>query len=276
MSNEIHAEESKFSSFLGIIPSWSVRLPGVFLDSSNKSGALSGDSCNHGLRLILRSKPSQFTFSSQGWTGKSRLETLISQPSSSMRRNQLLFLIAICALVFGTLSLLRRPAQIPVVNTSKTPEVTTIPASDHTSHPIHQLITKAEHDFTTLESRQSKTLSEAVKEYRRRYRISPPPNFDQWFRLAQDRNVRLIDEYDTIYHALLPFWALDPSLIRKRAREALGFDNAFLGVLIRDGAVVTAAGEANGSKSPLRTCWRTLSSTYPTWIYPSMCMMSPG
>lgn len=159
-----------------------------------------------------------------------------------MRRNQLLSLVAICALVFGTLSLLRSPSQSSVVDTSTTPEPAVIPTSDHTSHPIHQLITKAELDFDSLKSRQSKTLSEAVDEYRRRYKLSPPPNFDQWFQLAKERNVRLIDEYDTIYHALLPFWALDPAVIRKRAREALGFDNAFIGVLIRDGVVVTAAG----------------------------------
>lgn len=159
-----------------------------------------------------------------------------------MRRNQLLSLVAICALVFGTLSLLRTPSQSSVVETSTTPEPAIIPTSDHTSHPIHQLITKAELDFDSLKSRQSKTLSEAVDEYRRRYKLSPPPNFDQWFQLAKERNVRLIDEYDTIYHALLPFWALDPAVIRKRAREALGFDNAFIGVLIRDGVVVTAAG----------------------------------
>ena len=159
-----------------------------------------------------------------------------------MRRNQLLSLVAISALVFGTLSLLRTPSQSSVVETSTTPEPAIIPTSDHTSHPIHQLITKAELDFDSLKSRQSKTLSEAVDEYRRRYKLSPPPNFDQWFQLAKERNVRLIDEYDTIYHALLPFWALDPAVIRKRAREALGFDNAFIGVLIRDGVVVTAAG----------------------------------
>ncbi|KAL8757052.1 MAG: hypothetical protein Q9199_002493 [Rusavskia elegans] len=159
-----------------------------------------------------------------------------------MRRNQLLSLLAICALIFGTLSVLRRPSQSPVVDTSSAPEPAIIPTSDDTSHPIHQLITKAELEFDGLKSRQSKTLSEAVNEYRRRYKLSPPPNFDQWFQLAKERNVRLIDEYDTIYHALLPFWALDPSLIRKRAREALGFDNAFVGVLIRDGLVVTAAG----------------------------------
>lgn len=105
------------------------------------------------------------------------------------------------------------------------------------SHPIHQLISKNEVDFKALRVRQSKTLEEAVGEYRRRYDIPPPPNFDKWFRFAQDRGVQLIDEYDTIHHQLLPFWALEPAVIRERVREAIGFDNALIAVLVRNGQV---------------------------------------
>lgn len=159
-----------------------------------------------------------------------------------MRRTQLLSLVAICALVLISLSLLRGPPRSPIDNSSSAPKPAPIPPSDDKSHPIHQLITKAEREFDTLRSRQSRTLSEAIKEYRRRYKVPPPPNFDKWYELAKERDVRLIDEYDAIYHALLPFWALDPSVIRGRAREALGYDNALLGILIRDGAVVSAAG----------------------------------
>ena len=159
-----------------------------------------------------------------------------------MRRTQLFSLLAICFLIFLTLSVFRRPTRPPILTDPNAPEPAPIPPSDERSHPIHQLITQAEHDFESIKSRQSQTLSDAVKEYRSRYKVPPPPNFDKWYQLAKERNVQLIDEYDGIYHALLPFWALDPSVIRKRAREALGFDNALLGVLVRDGAVATAAG----------------------------------
>ncbi|KAI4112826.1 MAG: hypothetical protein LQ338_008269 [Usnochroma carphineum] len=159
-----------------------------------------------------------------------------------MRRTQLLSLLAICTLVLCTLSLLRGSPQSPVTSSPDTPEPAPIPPPNDNSHPIHQLITQAEGEFKDLKSRQSQTLPEAVTEYRRRYKIPPPPNFDKWFEFAKDKNVRLIDEFDAIYHALLPFWALDPSVIRGRAREALGYDNALVGVLIRDGAVISAAG----------------------------------
>lgn len=159
-----------------------------------------------------------------------------------MRRTQLLSLLAICTLVLFTLSLLRSPPHPPVINDPDAPEPAPLPPSNEQSHPIHQLITQAEHEFEDIKSRQSQTLSAAVTEYRRRYKVPPPPNFDKWYEFAKEKNVRLIDEFDAIYHALLPFWALDPALIRGRAREALGFDNALVGVLVRDGAIVSAAG----------------------------------
>ncbi|KAH3004267.1 hypothetical protein KXV73_000777 [Aspergillus fumigatus] len=72
--------------------------------------------------------------------------------------------------------------------------------------------------------------------------MHPPPHFDKWFQFAQSRGVQLIDEYDTIYHSLLPFWAIEPKVIRERAREALGYDNAVIGVLIRQGKVTLVEG----------------------------------
>lgn len=110
------------------------------------------------------------------------------------------------------------------------------------SHPVYNLIKEAESDFQTVKSRQSRSLSDAVAEYRRRYKIPPPPNFDKWYAFATARSVELIDEYDTIYHSLLPFWALEPSVIRERTREMIGFDNAMIAVLIRDGKITKIEG----------------------------------
>ncbi|KAI9931868.1 hypothetical protein ASPWEDRAFT_25280 [Aspergillus wentii DTO 134E9] len=116
------------------------------------------------------------------------------------------------------------------------------------THPIAKLIQNAEQHHSHVRSQQSKTLAEAVNEYRRRYNMHPPPHFDKWFEFAKDRGVQMIDEYDTIYHSLLPFWALPPGTIRDRARETLGFDNAVLGVLIRDGKVSLTDGGGDGRK----------------------------
>lgn len=111
-------------------------------------------------------------------------------------------------------------------------------------HPIPKLITEAEARYTAMKARQSKSLPDAITEYRRRYSMNPPPNFDRWYEYAKNRNSVLIDEYDTIYHSLKPFWGLPPSELRKRAREAIGFndpiglhDNKLLHAAIRNGAV---------------------------------------
>ncbi|RMZ81302.1 hypothetical protein DV737_g2578, partial [Chaetothyriales sp. CBS 132003] len=116
-----------------------------------------------------------------------------------------------------------------------------LPASSLT-HPIHQLVVNGESDFQTLRARQSGSLKDAVAEYRRRYKVPPPPHFDKWYSFAKKRGVELIDEFDGIYHMLLPFWALEPRVIRERTREAIGYDNALIAALIRDGQVVKLDG----------------------------------
>lgn len=49
------------------------------------------------------------------------------------------------------------------------------------AHPIHQLIQDARHAWDTKVAKQSRTLSQAVDEYRRRYKRSPPRGFDKWW-----------------------------------------------------------------------------------------------
>jgi hypothetical protein len=116
------------------------------------------------------------------------------------------------------------------------------PKISHTSHPMWSLISSAQNDFEKVKARQSKTLSAAVKEYRRRYGIPPPPNFDKWYNFAVANDFQLIDEFDTIYDTMTPFWGMKPFTIRERAREALGFDNNLLGILIRKGKITKKDG----------------------------------
>ncbi|PLB46785.1 putative capsule-associated protein CAP1 [Aspergillus steynii IBT 23096] len=182
-----------------------------------------------------------------------------------MRLQRLVALLVVAILACLSIVLLRghRPSYSPL-NTSPLPPPASPPPhsssplyspqlpSEHseshgpdfpeTEHPMSGLISNADQQFNQLRSRQSKTLTDAVNEYRRRYGMNPPPHFDKWFQFAKARGVQLIDEYDTIYHSLLPFWALEPKKIRERAHEALGFDNSMMGVLIRDGKVTLVEG----------------------------------
>jgi len=138
---------------------------------------------------------------------------------------------------------LKRPSgESPIASASNPNQ----PQIGPSTHPIWTLIKDAESSFEKTLATQSKTLEEAVAEYRRRYGIPPPPNFDKWYKFAKERGVQMIDEYDSIYHSLRPFWGLKPSTIRGRAQEALGFDdNNLIGVLIRKGNVTKIAGGRN-------------------------------
>ena len=168
-----------------------------------------------------------------------------------LRSRKVIALIVLLLTAICTLYLLRSPQQIRNLEESAASllqdhhaheeNAPLLPASS-LLHPIHQLVSEAESDFQTLRARQSRSLGDAVAEYRRRYKIPPPPHFDQWYRFAKKRGVELIDEYDTIYYQLLPFWALEPAVIRERTREAIGFDNALIAVIIRNGQVTKIEG----------------------------------
>ncbi|EXJ73106.1 uncharacterized protein A1O5_04255 [Cladophialophora psammophila CBS 110553] len=168
-----------------------------------------------------------------------------------IRSRKLLALILLVGTAALTLYLLQSPGQIQTLEESTASLLQghhaheenqpLLPASS-LLHPIHQLVAQSESDLQTLRARQSRSLSDAVAEYRRRYKLPPPPHFDKWYNFAKKRGVELIDEYDTIYHQLLPFWALEPAVIRERTREAIGFDNALIAVMIRSGKVTKIEG----------------------------------
>ena len=77
----------------------------------------------------------------------------------------------------------------------------------------------AEVEFKRKLSSQSKTLKAAVTEYKRRYKRVPPKGFDQWFKFAQQNDVKMIDEYDCLVQDLEPFWELSGEEIRRRSRQ---------------------------------------------------------
>jgi hypothetical protein len=180
------------------------------------------------------------------------LNTIVMRAKRRMRSRQ--FFLLLCLVAFAGLSVLyiRNPASIveqkgpnPIPESTKTP-TSQPPVKDTnkqgahigSSHPIWELMKGAEKEHEKKLLGQSKTLEEAVTEYRRRYGIPPPPNFDKWYEFAKAKGVQLIDEYDSIHHTLTPFWGLKPSTIRGRAKEALGYPgNNLIGALIRNGSV---------------------------------------
>ena len=98
-------------------------------------------------------------------------------------------------------------------------------------HPIRRLVDTNERYFENMLSQQSATLSQAVREYKRRYGRSPPPGFDRWFEIAQSKDFRLIDEFDVIMETLEPFWGLSPTALRERIKS-VELQDAMIGIQV--------------------------------------------
>ncbi|KAG8954787.1 capsule-associated protein CAP1 [Tulasnella sp. 419] len=105
-------------------------------------------------------------------------------------------------------------------------------------HPIPKLMHDAQVKFKALMTRQSKTLKQASAEYRRRYKRDPPKGFDDWWKFAQDNNVKIIDEYDNLIRDLEPFWALSGEELRRRAVQVGELPSIDL-VRLRNGSAIT-------------------------------------
>ncbi|EIW69878.1 hypothetical protein TREMEDRAFT_61649 [Tremella mesenterica DSM 1558] len=107
-------------------------------------------------------------------------------------------------------------------------------------HPIYQLIRDSREQWDAKVARQSRTLKEAVEEYKRRYKQAPPKGFDKWWSYVVDNEVPLPDEYDRIHHDLLPFRALSPADLNKRIERAANLPDTYT-LRVKSGSVRTSA-----------------------------------
>ncbi|KAF5570972.1 beta-1 2-xylosyltransferase 1 [Fusarium phyllophilum] len=76
------------------------------------------------------------------------------------------------------------------------------------SHPIKLLTQEAAPIFGRKILDQSRTYPAAVKQYKQRYGLDPPPGFEAWFQYALKHNSPIIDEFDMIHSAISPFLKL--------------------------------------------------------------------
>jgi len=84
--------------------------------------------------------------------------------------------------------------------------------------------------------RQSKTLPQAVIEYKRRYGRPPPRGFEQWWKYAKRHGIKIVDDvsrrhrvpgvryvadgqYDQIDRDIAPYFALSPQTFRQRVEQ---------------------------------------------------------
>jgi hypothetical protein len=95
---------------------------------------------------------------------------------------------------------------------------------------------KSQHELYGSSATQSHNLEEAVAQYKRRYKMTPPPGFDDWHQYASTRNSLILDQYDQIYNDMLPFWSIPPEQLRQSTWELLSYPrNDVGGIKIRGG-----------------------------------------
>jgi hypothetical protein len=106
-------------------------------------------------------------------------------------------------------------------------------------HPIEYLATKANREFETMVSAQSRSLVDAVAEYKTRYHRSPPPGFDRWFQAALSRDFVLTDEFDVMMRPLEPLWGVSPADLRGRVDSVVAAkDDHLVKLSVADHAVL--------------------------------------
>lgn len=94
------------------------------------------------------------------------------------------------------------------------------PTSGH-KHPIEVLVEDARRKHTHIIESQSKSLKQAIANYKERYNREPPPGFDDWYHYAVNNNATIIDEYDSVMAMFEPYWGITARELRARVREAL-------------------------------------------------------
>ncbi|KAF2460062.1 hypothetical protein BDY21DRAFT_281337 [Lineolata rhizophorae] len=102
-------------------------------------------------------------------------------------------------------------------------------------HPIQFLAEKLSAEFEAMLRRQSKTVEEAISEYRRRYNRDPPAGFDKWFDYAKAHDSLIIDDFDSIGSSLEPLWKVEPAVLRESVHNARTHGPQMGGFAIQDG-----------------------------------------
>ncbi|EGG10345.1 family 90 glycosyltransferase [Melampsora larici-populina 98AG31] len=153
----------------------------------------------------------------------------------------------------GLLYLLDQPNSDSTSNTNyqKSKKESKKPSIDH---PIFSLIRNATLLWENKLKNQSTNLRSATEEYKRRYHRSPPRGFDEWWNWSNDKNVKLLDEYDSINRSIEPFFALPASLFRQRVDDLTNsrtkWSNDTFVISIRSGHFTLSGFQAQNGPRP--------------------------
>lgn len=133
-----------------------------------------------------------------------------TQPNYNRLKKALRMVLLLAATIFYIISLYRRN----LLNLLE-PSTTTVNSQGLSS--ITQMISEGKLRAALMHKNESKNFSEAVSNYKIRYKRNPPRGFDAWYTYAKAHGVQIIDDYDTISEDLEPFRHLTPAELSHRA-----------------------------------------------------------
>ncbi|KAI1737913.1 hypothetical protein F4680DRAFT_427450 [Xylaria scruposa] len=134
--------------------------------------------------------------------------------------------------------------------------------------PLRQnmIAARGESDAWLANAIKSTSLQSAVEEYRRRYRIPPPPNFDKWYEFALSVNSSVIDAFDQINSDLLPFWAIPPALLREKTTHLLEHPSLSIGGLLIQGGQTSISPHVHGTHRWMVDVVEEMVKPFSQWL----------
>lgn len=125
---------------------------------------------------------------------------------------------------------------------------------------------RAESENWVSGAKKSKTLKEAVDEYSQRYGIPPPPYFDKWYAYAISVDSPIIDDFEQIHADLLPFWGLQPAMIRKRTTYLLEHPVLSFGGLLISNGEIEISPHIHGTHKWMMDVMKTMIEPFAKWL----------
>lgn len=125
---------------------------------------------------------------------------------------------------------------------------------------------RSESDAWIAKAGKSRSLKDAVSEYRERYGVPPPPNFDKWYDFATSVKSPVIDTFDQIHADLLPYWGTLPSILRQRTTHLLEHPSLSMGGIIIEGGKVDISPHIHGTHRWMMDVTREMLDPFAQWL----------
>ncbi|KAH9987335.1 glycosyltransferase family 90 protein [Xylariaceae sp. FL0662B] len=124
----------------------------------------------------------------------------------------------------------------------------------------------AESDAWLARATTSRSLGEAVAEYKERHGIPPPPNFDRWYNFATSVESPIIDTFDQIHVDLLPYWGVLPAILRQRTTHLLEHPSLSVGGIIIEGGKIEISPHILGTHRWMMDVMKEMIEPFARWL----------